>query len=195
MDNANAHLPVKLLEQKLKGVMIRLPIVVGNEAINFALDNFRNQGFLGNSFVKWPARKKITRWGQRLKRPGRALLVDSGRLRRSLRIVSLDTGTVTVGTDVPYARAHNEGSRLGLIQTVRSHSRKITKVGVVKKTTFKKKTNIKWGRVDTGGTIVVKSYKRRINQHIPARRFLGYSPYLTAALKRVVNLQIMKTLR
>ncbi len=75
--------------------------VIGTAAVNDAKENFRRQGFAG---VPWAHRKTDGR-----KDKGRAILVKSGHLRNSIRIVSIGSGSVTIGTDVPYARVHNEG--------------------------------------------------------------------------------------
>ena len=86
----------------------RLPGMLGEEARGFFLDNYRKGGFEDASFTPWVARKPRT--GKGAKRDeGRALLVRSGRLRRSIRILSTGPGYVVVGSDVFYARFHNEG--------------------------------------------------------------------------------------
>lgn len=180
-------------EEHFKRVLMYAPGMLGNEAVNFFTNSFRQQGWLGNSFQKWPSRK-VSKWGKADKRKGRAILVDSGRLRRSIRIVSNSRGIVRIGTDVPYAKAHNEGMRLGLIQTVRGHKRRLTKLGITKKKALKTRTKIEFGRVDNGFT-VVKMHKRRIDQRIPQRQFMGNSPYLTAKLKRILQAELMKGLR
>lgn len=81
------------------------PRVAGNIARDFFKQSFRRQGFIeDNSVQKWPNRK-----GQQDKKK-RAVLVKTGRLRRSIRIVRIGEGYVTVGTSgVPYAQIHNEG--------------------------------------------------------------------------------------
>jgi len=154
------------LQKQFRSVMIRLPVVVGNEAVNFALDNFRMQGFLGNSFEPWKPRRKS--WVKD-KRPNRALLVDSGKLKRSIRIVRVSPDGVTVGSDVPYAQAHNDGLRIGLIESVKGFTRK--------------------------SGVGVRAYTRRVNQNIPRRRFLGNSPYLEARLRRQVTFQLAKEMK
>jgi len=143
------------LMRQFKGAALRLPIIIGNEAVNFTLDNFRLQGFMGNSFQRWLPVKKNS-WGK--KKRGNTILVSSGRLRRSIRVVHLNADSVTIGTDVKYARAHNEGMRLGLIQTVEGFSRK------------------------NGSN--VKGHTRKVDMRIPKRQFMGNSPYLNARLKR-----------
>lgn len=160
------------LEAAFRSVIIRVPIIIGNEVVNFALDNFKKQGFLGNSFQPWAKRKNPTRWGTVPPRNGRAILVDAGHLRRSIRITTVTQDAVGVGSDIPYAKTHNEGLRIGQIQTVSSFQRKGKK-----------------------GTHTVKSHTRKVNVNIPQRQFLGDSPYLVAKIKRIVSAEIMKALR
>jgi phage gpG-like protein len=194
LDNANITIPLDQLQRRFQSVATRLPVIAGNEVVNFALDNFKRQGFLGNSFQPWKARKNPTKWGQKPKRNGRAILIDTGRLRRSIRIVRSNWDEVVVGSDVPYAKAHNEGVRLGEIQQVKSFTRKVTTLGVVKTVARKNSTGIKFGRKETG-TTTVAAHTRRINQNIPARPFLANSPYLNLRLQRIVAAEIMKAFK
>lgn len=173
MDNANISLPIKELERRFRSVTLRLPVIAGNEVVNFALDNFKRQAWLGDTVEPWKPRKNPTKWGQTPKRNGRAILVDSGRLRRSPRIIRTTPDMVVVGTDVPYARAHNEGVRLGVIQTVKPFQRKMK----------------------TGKTVNVKEHIRHTNQNIPRRQFLGNSQYLTNRLRRTAMAEYMKAFR
>ncbi len=50
------------------------------------------------------------------KRPGRAILMNRGRLRNSIR-GTIQGDTIVFGTDVPYAKIHNEGG------TIQRHAR------------------------------------------------------------------------
>ncbi len=172
MDNTKITLPIEELERRFKSVAGTLPILVGNEVVNFALDNFKKQGFLGASFQSWNARKNPNAWGQKPKRNGRALLVDSGRLRGSIRVLRTSWDAVVVGSDVPYAKAHNEGLRVGQIQSVKEFERKVK------------------GKVQT-----VRAFTRHINQDIPQRQFLGDSPYLRERLQRIIGTEILKAFR
>lgn len=162
------NLSIKELESRFRGVLVRLPAIAGNEVVNFALDNFKKQGFQGDTFQAWKPRKRNTKWNTNI-REGRSILVKSGQLRRSIRITQINTQSVTVGSNVPYAKTHNEGLRIGQIQTVNSFTRKNGQQ--------------------------VKSHTRRVDQRIPARPFLAQSQYLTAKLKRVITTEIMKALR
>lgn len=194
MENNN-NFNLSAIAAHFEKVLQYAPTMLGNEGINFFLDSFKKQGWLGDSFQPWVKRKTITKWGKTPRNNGRAILVDTGRLRRSIRITSVSTGSVTIGTDVPYARAHNEGIRLGYIETVKAYQRRKTTVGIVSKKQLKTKTNIKFGRVATGDMIEVKEHKRRINMKLPKRQFMGESPYLTARLKRILEAEIMKGYR
>jgi phage gpG-like protein len=157
---------IRLLQQRYKNVLVRVPVLVGNVAVNFTLDNFRRQGFLGNTLESWPARKEGWR---KDKRPTRNILINTGRLRRSIRIIRVTPSAVVIGSDVKYAKAHNEGMRIGLIQSVKPFERK-------------------------NGSFV-KGHTRRIDQRIPRRRFMGNSPYLNASIKRVVSAEFLKAMK
>ena len=186
--------PLKEVEQHFKEVMLYAPGMLGNDAVNFFLDRFKEQAWLGDSREPWKKRKVNSNWGKTPRNNGRAILIDIGRLRRSVRITSVHAMSVTIGSDVPYAQAHNEGSRLGLIQSVKSYTRKINKTGIVKITSLKNRSNIKFGRSQMGQT-TVKAHTRKINQNIPRRQFMGSSPYLTKQLERRLTAELMKGLR
>lgn len=188
----------KALEQRVKSVMQRLPKIVGNEAVNFSLDAFRKQGWTGASFQPWPKRKVNTKWGTPPRNNGRNILTLDGRLRRGTRVVSADWNSIKIGNSVPYASAHNNGLRIGLIQTVRTHRRKVASRngnGVIAGNLNKKGTaqKIKYGQTSSG-VAFVKSHKRRINQRIPQRQFMGSSPYLTRNIHRLIASQINKAI-
>lgn len=157
---------IRIIQERYKSVMLRLPVIVGNEAVNFVLDNFRLQGFQGSTFEPWAKRK---RGWKKDNRRNRNVLVDKGRLRRSWRVTRATLDSITIGSDVPYAKAHNEGLRIGQIQTVKGFTRK------------------------SGAS--VKAHTRRVDQNIPRRRMIGKSPYLDARLKRVSSAAFLKEIR
>lgn len=187
--------PINNLEQRFRTVLYTFPTLAGNEVVNFAKDNFRKRGFQGSSFIAWRPRKERSRWGKTPRNKGRALLIDTSRLRRSIRILYTNTTGVAVGSDVPYASAHNNGLRLGIIQNVRQHKRRKTKFGAIQGKTLKTRSKLTFGRVDTGSRTTVKAHRRRINQRIPERRYLGESPYLSRNINRVCTAALMKALR
>lgn len=92
----------------LKRFESELPRVVsemGAIGQNHFVKSFRNQGFEDSSVVKWQPRKREDR-----SRGGfRAILVKTGALRRSIRKTRLGKYGVTLLSDLPYAKIHNEG--------------------------------------------------------------------------------------
>jgi phage gpG-like protein len=81
----------------------KLPDIISTIAVNDFKENFRRQGYIGNSgeLINWQPRKIN-------KGKGRAILVKSGRLKRDIR-KKPDYRSARAVTSVPYAQAHNEG--------------------------------------------------------------------------------------
>ena len=81
---------------------------IGNIAVNEAKENFRRQGYMDRSLKPWKPRKK--------RDEGRAILVKSGALRRSIRRISVSNKRVTIGSKgkpAVYAGVHNAGLKAG----------------------------------------------------------------------------------
>ena len=76
---------------------------------------------------------------------------------------------VYIGTDVPYAKAHNEGGEITKTVNVRSHSR------------------ARKGRTDK---FKVKSYQRKMNLTLPKRQFIGDSAALAKRIERFASVEI-----
>jgi phage gpG-like protein len=171
------------IASEVKKVVDQLPQQLGNEIVNFALDNFRLQGWRGSSLQPWQKRSPKAK-----KNNGRAILINTGRLRRSIKVLRVGAGFVTVGSDVPYAKAHNEGFK-GVV-TVKAFTRN--------KYAKAKASNVKTHRNKTitykAGSIEVKSFKRNMN--LPKRQFLpndaNDSPILKKQLTDFVYNQIKK---
>ncbi len=85
----------------------KFEVIAAAKTLRFVGGNFSAQGYQGNSFNPWAARKK-----QRSKDIGRALLVQSGRLRRGWNSRVLRPGEVKIFNDVPYAEIHNNGGTI-----------------------------------------------------------------------------------
>lgn len=85
-----------------------LPNIVADEIIDWVLDNFESQSFEGKA------------WAPRKDRDGsRALLVKTGRGRRSIRVIRKDSKQVSIGTDSDYMIAHNDGAEITRVITPR----------------------------------------------------------------------------
>lgn len=102
--NSNAD---KLIRQKaeLERELNKFTRIMGVEAKNFFVQSFRNQGFTDRRLERWQRRRNNSD-------PGRAILVKSGNLRRSIRVLASSINEVTIGSDLPYAQIHNEGGRM-----------------------------------------------------------------------------------
>lgn len=191
--------------------MKALPKRVGAEVVNFALDNFKRQGFLDVGVTRWQKRKNPTAWGTRPKRNNRPILVDTGRLRRSIRVINANSDTVVVGTSVPYARAHNEGFTGKVTQRVRAFNRVQTMAGIAGKFgkgrefTTGAVTNLTWanggiskkraGRKKVQIEVSVRAHQRVINMYMPKRQFLGRSEWLNNRIKKRIAVDIGRALQ
>lgn len=141
------------------------PTLAGGMAVQYSREAFRKATWDGQP---WPDRKKDKAWsdGDRSERPNRALLIKTGRLRRSVRQLYARPGEVSIGTDVPYAAIHNDGGTIRGPQRVRAHLK----------------------RSKRGKQYMVKSHLRTVNIAIPKRQFLGdsreFSQKITTLLEK-----------
>jgi len=143
-----------------------LPKIIGNEYVNFALDNFKKQAWEGKA---WPKRANQD------ERDGRSLLVKTGALRRSIKyqLARRGGGTViTVNSNMKYAKAHNEGLNISATVKVKPHDRR-TKKGIVK----------------------VKAHNRVVNFDMPERRFMGQSKAFEQHIITIIQNQINKIIK
>lgn len=162
-----------------------LPKLIGNEVVNFALDNFQKQGYQGDVFEPWKKRKPV------YKKPNtRAILTKSGRGRRSIHVTQANADVVAVGSPVPHMKAHNEGSTA--LVTVKEHTRKVMGVAKVGTGRYSVKTRKERMRSETflKGHTRVKQHSRRMR--LPKRQFIGKSQYLMNRLKRVYAAEMIK---
>jgi len=171
MATGNADKVMDALKKKFADAVIKLPPVIGNDAVNWSQDSFNRQGFLGSSLELWQARKKSNKKSQ-----GRAILVQSGRLKRSIRIITITENSVSIGSDVPYAGIHNYGGTIVQAPRSETFSRKRLIRGVNK------------GRFKKGIVQGVQGFtfkERRII--MPQRRFIGNSPALLQQLQKTAQ--------
>jgi len=144
-----------------------LPRIVGNEAVVFSKGNWRKQGFQDVSVQPWKRRNPKAE-----RNSGRAILIDTGRLRRSIRITGIFGSQVHIGSDVPYARIHNDGGRVTSTQRVREHTRRTKK-----------------------STTRVSAHQRRVNFYMPRRRYIGNSVELHRRINQKVKLRLLKVFK
>jgi phage gpG-like protein len=170
---------------KYHKVRMALPPVIGTIAVNYFKDSFRRQGWRDRTLKAWEKRKAGTKNNK-----GRAILVRSGRLRNSIRIVSADVNRIVVGSDVPYASAHNEGAQ-GQVQ-VRAFKRKRYARSTVHSTqvfSIKSHQGVKSTVTNVTGDYPVRSHTRNMN--LPQRQFMGDSYVMFLKIDKEVGNRIM----
>jgi len=96
----------------------RLTDIMLVEALNHSVENFAKQGFDDVGVRKWKERKNDNEKGKT-----RAILVKSGRLRRSIKKRRTSKFSGVLSSNLPYANVHNEG---GIID-VKAHKRTATR--------------------------------------------------------------------
>lgn len=84
-----------------------MPTRLATLAVAFSKERFVQQNWIDSSVEAWRPRSRKRRGGKRRQRG--AVLVDSGRLKRSIRVISVSKNKIVIGTDVPYAQTHNDG--------------------------------------------------------------------------------------
>ena len=170
---------LKQLEKSLK----RLPPKMGVVAVNFTKERFVRKNWVGTKREPWTKRQRKTRG---------SLMTKTGRLKRSIRKISVSSEHILIGTDVPYARIHNEGGELNQKVKVKEHSRAITRERATYNIRTRKKRTLK-GRVRTGET-KVKAHTRQMNTTIPQRQFMGESEVLLRRLERLIEKEFKQAL-
>lgn len=148
---------------KLDAVKSQLPNVMATTALNFFKDSFRRQGWRDKGLQKWAGRKDGSR-------PGGAILVKRGHLRNSIRKIMASWPRTEVGTNLPYAAAHNQGFK-GQVN-VKSHTRRKYQRSASK-------------RKEATGSYTVRAHTRNMN--LGQRQFMGDSEMLNKKLDAVIT--------
>jgi phage gpG-like protein len=176
--------------QKLETVQKQFPAFAGGMAVSFFRDRFKAANWVDRAREPWPVRKDKSKRSQ-----GRALLIKTGRLRRSIRIIRSGTDYVVIGSNVPYAKAHNEGDTINTTAQVKQHKRRIFKVVKVQSTSLKTRRSTSSKKRLNTGTSTVKAHARKINMKMPQRRFMGPSAILERQIVRGLAKQIQQAFK
>jgi len=179
---ADQNINWKQLEANINRTLLELPAQVGTAIVNWSKNRFRYQNWVDGGDFPWQPRKKGAK-----RNIGRAILINTGRLRRSIRIINASKNSVTVGTDVPYAAAHNEGFD-GIVSVSSHQRRRFGKVDVYD-ITNRTKRKVK----GVTGIGVVGEFKRHMQ--MPRRRFLGESKNMNDVIERLITQEIKKVLK
>ncbi|MGJ1366031.1 phage virion morphogenesis protein [Sphingobacterium spiritivorum] len=177
--SSSRKLPFKRQMEAFRTFKSNYPRFVGNIAVNFYKDSFTRQGWISDSRLeRWKKRKYENR-----KKSRRGILIKSGALRRSIRVLRVGLGYVVVGSPLPYAKIHNEGGRIRAVQNIGSFRRRYRRTGR--------------GRQASVTSVIVKAHKRRVNTVIPKRQYMGPSEFVNKRilmkseyeLKRILNIK------
>lgn len=167
----------KGIQKVIRNILKDIRIDLGDEFDR----NFERQAFFSE---KWERRKSLVR-------PGRAILVDTGKLRQSIRSQSTDT-SIRFFSDLPYAGIHNEGGEIKVTRKMKaffwnkyyeatgSFGRKKNGERRKDKRTIQLSTEAEFWKC-MALMKVGKSIK------IPRRRFLGASPEVEKVVKEIIE--------
>lgn len=158
----------KLLFRDVNRFKKDIPRIAGGEALRFFKQAFRDQGWKDMGTDKWKPRKRNT--GRRT--DNRGILIKSGALKRSVRIVRYTRNAVIISSELPYAKIHNEGGKITGTQNVKSHSRRTSR-----------------------GRSNVRTHTRTVNTKIPRRKFMGQSATLDDIIVNALETRLRQILR
>jgi len=156
-----------------------LPKLLGNSAKNHFVASFRVGGFTDNTLKPWKPRKHPNAADTRTGKT-RALLVDSGNLRKSIRVKSSSFRRIRVGSyGIPYAQIHNRGgvTRPRVTPRMRGFMRH----------QFRKTGNPMFAAI-------ANTKKERLTVEIPKRQFIGRSAKLRKKLSKIIGREIRNVL-
>jgi len=176
----------KSIQSQFDRLKMLMPAKMGTTCVKFFKDRFSAQAWTDESASPWAARKPGSK-----RNKGRAILINSGRLRNSIHILYTTADSSTVGTEVPYAEIHNEGFN-GVEQVSGFTRKKFKKSTVFSTEVFNIKS--RKGRKSTiksvSGETEVKPFSRQMN--MPQRRFIGESKLLVHKLEQMITIELKK---
>lgn len=170
---------VKMVDNLIKARKA-LPNEVAALAVKFSKERFRDQAWYDNNKEAWKARKQRRQGG---KRKSQTLLVNTGRLKRSIRKIKADQNEVRIGTDVPYAEIHNNGGKITASANVKSYTRKAHSR---KAHSRSRKGNVESVPAQNVSSHSVKAHRRKMNTAIPQRQFIGNSAKLARDIEKLI---------
>ncbi len=167
---------LRLTAGRLNGLVRELPQLAGAEVLDSINENFRSQSFFGAPWLPRQATEKDD---------GRALLVRSGRLRRSFEL-DVRGLTLIIHTDTPYAQIHNEGGTITGSVNVAAFKRNRSETDEVSAPGARKAKYTK----SVIGSHLVKAHTRTVNTTIPQRQFMGEHPDLDKRLGTLIEAEL-----
>lgn len=147
---------------------------IGIYAINHYKKSFTNGGFTDENLISWQKRKRSR------DNDGRAILVKTGNLKRSLRYRKIGRYSVRIESNVAYAKTHNEGLSINKKSRKQTLNFKISKDG---RSRFSKSKKANFQQEVTIAAHTIK---------MPKRQFVGYSGQLARKIELKLDSKIKK---
>lgn len=143
--------------------------------------NFERQAFFSEA---WARRRSPIR-------PGRAILTDTGQLRRSVRSKTTEN-SITFYTDLPYAAIHNEGGEIQVTAKMKRffwHKYYEATGSFGRKKNGEKRNDKRTRQLTTEAEFwkFMALKKEGTTIKIPKRQFLGKSPEVETAVREIVE--------
>lgn len=171
------------------GAYKKLPTELATVAVNFSKDRFRDQAWLDTTEDKWQDLKQPR---QRKGRRSQTILVDTGRLKRSIRKIKVTQNEIIIGSSEPYAKIQNDGGEIKKTVLVKSHQVKSHRRRAYTRQRGGRTESIKAQKVNT---YTVKSHARKMNTKIPSRRFMGDSKRLKRRMITLITYRFRNALK
>lgn len=167
----------KGLQQVIRNILKDIKVELGDEFDR----NFERQGFFSE---KWQRRKSPTR-------PGGAILVDTGKLRRSIKSSST-SDSIVFSSDLPYASIHNEGGEIKVTHKMKAYFwhkyyEATGSFGRKKNGEARKDKRTVQLSTEAGFWKLLALMKEGSSIKIPKRQFLGASPEVERAVRDIIE--------
>ena len=151
--------------------------------------NFEREAFFSEA---WKRRRSPTR-------PGGHILVDTGRLRQSVRS-EIRENSVVFMSDLPYAAIHNEGGEIKVTAKMKKffwykYYSTTGTFGRRKDGTLRKDRRNRQLTTEAEFWKAMALMKTGASIKIPRRKFLGYAPEVEAAVREIIEENITEYLR
>lgn len=179
---------------KLQRAIARdLPRLVGKHAVDFYQDNFAKQGFQNNGIQKWQPAKRLGTIKGADGKDG-TLLSRRKELYNSIHPIP-GVAKVTIRSDKPYSRIHNEGGNIPITDKMRKWAwAKYYETSTEGTKTLKTKTYTSWSPEKSQEVNFYKglALTKKKQLHIPKRQFMGRSADLNTLLNTKITEYVNK---
>lgn len=168
---AKNKLDISKKVKEIQKALTKIMTIAENDVKNHFVGSFRRQGWIDRTFEPWQKRRHSDRDTKR--RGNRAVLVQSGDLRRSIRVSQRSKHAITFTSDLPYSSIHNYGGTTHPTVTPRMRGWARYRFKETKNTMFAAIANTKLSKLTV---------------NIPKRKFMGNSVFLTNKVKgKIIN--------